>query len=89
MSQSFLKDPDSQLDYTISWLSWLNGDTIATSSWAAESGITIEDESNTTTTATVWLSGGTLGEVYLATNTIVTAGGRTDERSITLRVTEK
>lgn len=45
--------------------------------------------SNTTTKATVWLSGGTAGHIYTVTNRITAAVGRTDERSITLRVQDR
>ena len=41
---------------------------------------------NTTTTATVWLSGGTADTSYNIVNTIVTAGGRTEERTLTIAV---
>lgn len=89
MSQSFLKDPDATLDYAIDWSDWLDGDTIADSSWTASDGITIADDpapSHTTTVATVWLSGGTLGGMYDVTNRITTAAGRIADRTIVIRV---
>ena len=79
---TYSKDPDETLDYIINWATHLGSDTISSSSWVAETGITIDSDTNTTTTATVWLSGGTLGQFYLVTNTIVTDGGRTLEQSI-------
>lgn len=85
----YTKDPDSTLDYQIDWATWLDGDTITTSSWAADSGLTIDSDTNTVTTATVWLSGGTLGQRYEVTNTIVTTAGRTDERSFIVRIEER
>lgn len=81
-----MKDPDAIVDYTIDWTDWLAGDTIQTSTWTAPAGITVSSESETTTKATVFLSGGTAGKVYLVTNRIVTAAGRTEERSLTVRV---
>ena len=89
MARVFQHDPDADLDYTIDWESWLDSDTIATSTWVADSGITIESDSNTSTTTTVWISGGTAGSSYKATNHIVTAAGRAEDRTITLRVAEK
>lgn len=89
MPQVFTKDPEAILDYVVDWSDWLVGDTIATSTWVADSGITIDDDDNTTTTATVWLSGGTVGTVYEATNSIVTAAGREDDRTITVIVLER
>lgn len=84
------KDPDAVLDWVWDWNEWLDeGETITTSSFIVSVGITVDIESNTTKTATVWLSGGTSGQVYQVTNRIVTSSGRTDDRSITIRVTER
>ncbi len=83
------KDPDETKDFLINWairLTSLDSDTISSSSWVAEDGITIDSDTNTTTTATVWLSGGTIKEFYLVTNTIVTDGGRTLEQSIRIHM---
>ena len=87
--KTFTKDPDETKDFIINWalrMTRLGSDTIDSSSWIAETGITIDSDTNTTTTATVWLSGGTLKAYYLATNTIVTAGGRTLEQSIKIHM---
>ena len=91
MPEKFTKDPESTLDYMVDWNAenWLGDDTISSVSWEVAPGLTIENESNTTTTATVWLSGGTLGESYRVTNRIVTAGGREDDRTFSIRVREK
>lgn len=86
-----IKDPNAELDYVMDWSEWLTdiSDTLASSDWTAETGITIESDSNTTTRTTVWLSGGTANETYRVTNRIVTTGGRTDDRSILIRVVER
>ena len=55
----FVKDPDEVLDYSIDWSTWLDSDTISSSSWTVESGITKDSDSNDTTSTTIWLSGGT------------------------------
>jgi hypothetical protein len=89
MSQQFTKDPSATLDYSIDWSKWLADDTILTSEWTVPTGLTQMAASNTTTKATVWLSGGTAGQIYTVTNRISTAGGRTDERSIIIRVAER
>lgn len=90
MSQQFIKDPQAVLDYQCNWADWLpTGDTITASSWAVDSGITADSHSNTTTTATVWLSGGTDGQSYRVTNHITTAQGRTDDRTIVVKVRQK
>lgn len=88
MAQSFLKDPNATLDYSVDWADWLDGDSISTSAWVVDSGITVAVSpaaSNTADTATVWLSGGTLGESYTITNRITTAAGRIADRSIVIR----
>lgn len=86
---TFVKDPSAILDYAIDWSTWLGSDTIATSTWSASAGITINSNTNTTTRATVWLSGGTAGNTYQLTNTITTAGGRTDQRTIAVEVKDR
>lgn len=83
---SWVKDPSDVMDYMLNWATWLAGDAVATSSWEAESGITIDSSPFTATTATVWLSGGSAGRRYTVTNTIVTLGARTKQQSIRLAV---
>ncbi len=85
-SKDFIKDPDAVKDYTVDWAAWLGTDTIATSSWSVPGGVTSAAASNTTTRATVWLSGGTAQTDYEAYNTITTAGGRTDRAMIKIQV---
>lgn len=85
----FKKDPAAILDYSIDWSLWLNGDTIATSSWTVPAGLTKQSDTNNTSSTTVWLSGGTLGQTYTVTNRITTANGRTDERSILIKVEDR
>ena len=75
-----LKDAVAILDYQVDWTTWLAGDTISTATFTVGAGLTKASQSNTTATATVWLSGGTLGETYLVSHTITTAGGRTENR---------
>lgn len=87
--QYFVKDPNAVLDYQINWATWLGSDTIASVTWTVSTGITKDSQSNTTTTATIWLSGGTAGTTYECVCRIVTAGGRTDDRTIGIRVEEQ
>lgn len=89
MPRSFTKDPDEVLDYEIDWTKWLSGDdTISTSSWTVPSGITKDSDSITddTKSTKIWLSGGTDGTDYDLLNEIVTANGRTAQRTITIGV---
>jgi len=86
---TYNKDPTEVLDYTIDWTTLLDGDTISTSTWAVDTGITQDSESETATAAIIWVSGGTVDKQYTLTNTIVTAGGRTRVRSIAINVIER
>lgn len=84
---TFTKAPHAVLDYSIDWSKWLAGDQVETSEWSvSDPSLEATNEANTTTQATVWLSGGTAGQSYTVTNQITTAGGRTDERSFTVQV---
>lgn len=80
------KDPDAIKDYICDWAEWLNGDTIATSTWTVPVGITKVSDTHNNTEATIILSGGASGTTYTFVNRITTTGGRTDERSIQLKV---
>jgi hypothetical protein len=83
------KDPNAVVDYQINWAPWLDGDTIASSTWVVEAGITKVSDTFTNTTTTIWLSGGTTGP-YRLTNRIVTTNvtPRTQDRTITIRMRE-
>jgi hypothetical protein len=94
--KTFIKDPDSVLDYTLDWNGgspgpWLStGDTISTSAWTLSStGINGSTDSSTTTTTTINVRGGTAGEDYDLTNRITTANGLTTDRTIRIKVLEK
>jgi hypothetical protein len=91
MSQTFIKDVDAVLDYGVDWSNWLeSGDTISSSTWTiTPSSITTDSTENTTTQAKIWLSGGTVGTTYTATNRIVTNEGRTQDQSIYIKVVHK
>lgn len=84
-----VKDPQATLDYSFNWAAWLTIDTIAAVTWTVPSGITQTAAINTTTTATIWLSGGTVGTRYTVVCRITTAAGRIDERSLIVSVQQK
>lgn len=87
---AYKKDPNATLDFTWDWSDWLaSGDSIASVSAVATTGITVANQTNTTTSHTIWLSGGTAGTQYTVTSRITTAGGRTDDRSVQIRVEER
>jgi len=81
-------DPDAVVDYVIDWTKWLNGDNIATSLWALANA-TESSASNTTKTATVFISAAVAGKVVTMRNRITTTGGRTEDRTLRAKVREK
>jgi hypothetical protein len=85
---SFKKDPNATLVYTFDWGPYLTPllDTIASATWVVSSALTVVSQSNTDTTATAFVSGGVLDTSEILTCRIVTAGGRTDDRSVTLKI---
>lgn len=85
----FIQDPDAVLDYQVNWSSWLVGDTISTSTFVADTGLTVGATSHTTTTATVWISDGSLNGKYKVVNHITTDGGRENDHTIYFRIREQ
>lgn len=85
------KDPDDILDYQLIWTDRLApADTIATSVWLIDSGeITIDSDTFTDNTTTIWLSGGTAATNVILTNRITTAGGRQYDQSVSLNIVQK
>lgn len=95
------KDPDAVLDYKFDWKAetngngdsdWLaSGETISTRTVTVDSGITKDSDAltDTNTSVTVWLSGGTDGADYEVACKIVTSASRTDERTAKVPVRER
>ena len=89
MPRRFVKDPDAAADFMVDWSDKLAaGETISTSSWVVPTGITKDSDSESSTTATIWLSSGTVLQVYRITNRIVTNQSRTFDRTITVRINQ-
>ena len=87
---TFYKDPDAVLDYEYNWAAWLPaGDTITSYTVTIEDGLTKDSDTGTSTAVTFWVSGGTIGETYECTVHIVTAEGREDDRTRTIKVIER
>ena len=93
MTFSAIKDPQSVLDYAVDWSSWLaSGDTITSSSWSVsgpDSALVIDTDTNDDSSATVWLSGGSIALTYKVVNRVVTDQGRTDDRTIEIEIKNK
>ena len=96
--QNPLKDPSAVLDYVFDWTEWLaTGETIAVDSETgeklititADTGITVDSSTESDGKIIVWLSGGTAGVNYKVACLITTSAGRTDERTIWIKVTDR
>lgn len=89
MADEFIKHSDGVLDYIFDWTDWLEsvGDTISTATFAVlPSGLTLGANSHDGETATTWVSGGTNQGSYKIFCKIVTTGGRTETKHITVRI---
>lgn len=89
---TFIKDPAATLDYGFDWSAWLAADetiTTATVTVPDASALTVNSATHTTSLVTAWLSGGTVQMKYPVTCHIVTSAGRTDERTIQVRVQDR
>lgn len=83
------EDYDNEIDWNINAI--LGDDTITSSNFALvkDAGLTIESQSHTDTTATLWLSGGTLNRDAEIRNVIGTAAGRILVETIKLRIRKR
>lgn len=90
-TKRFCKTPDEVLDYKFDWSDWLQvGENIQTSTITVETGLTKDSTGEDTTSATVWLSGGTVDEDYTVVNKITTSNSptRTAQRTMFISVVE-
>ena len=88
--QNPLKDPSAVLDYVFDWTEWLaTVETITDHTITADTGITVDSSTESDGKVTVWLSGGTAGINYKVACLITTSAGRTDERTIWIKVVER
>ena len=88
--QNPLKDPSAVLDYVFDWTEWLaTVETITDHTITADTGITVDSSTELDGKVTVWLSGGTAGINYKVACKITTSAGRTDERTIWIKVTDR
>lgn len=85
------KDPDASTKYGLNWEPYLDGETILSSEWLPDDGITVEADEFTDTSTSVILSGGTLHEHYKVTNRVTisgSAGIETEDRTIIVPIRE-
>lgn len=91
------KDPDASELYEMDWSDWLpTGETITTSTWlitGPDNALTSDNDSimDGSTSTRVRLVGGTIGDKYVVTNRIVTAGtpAQNTDRSFTLLIRQQ
>jgi len=89
-NNQYLKDPSAVLDWMFDWSDWLaSGETITDHTITADTGITVDSSTEDAGKVTVWLSGGTAGINYKVACLITTTEGRTDERTIWIKVVER
>lgn len=87
----FLKDPAAVIDYAVDWqAAYLAGATIIDSRWVVvPDGLMVAAASHDAGRSTVTLSGGARGAVYRLTNRVTFSDGRSDERSLDVRVEDR
>jgi hypothetical protein len=84
-----VKDPDSNLFYSMDWSDWLAaGETIVSQTVTAPAGGELDVDSVTRTGAVIrWrVTGGVNRKNYVITVRIVTSANQTEERSVRYRV---
>ena len=94
MGGPYMKDPEAVIDYSIDWQAGylLVGEQITASSWfimpqGAVSDLAIDQiPAIIAGVASVFVKSGVAGKSYQLTNRITTNQGRTDERSLTIKV---
>jgi len=88
--QNPLKDPSAVLDYVFDWTEWLAaGETITDHTITADTGIMVDSSTEDAGKVTVWLSGGTAAINYKVACLVETSAGRTDERTLWIRVVDR
>lgn len=98
VGQYILKDPASTLTYEVDWTDWMpTGDTISSSSFAvstvsgdtAAMSISLSGRVPSTERVYAKITGGSAGNTYTITNTVITDGGSTDVRRFRIKVEER
>lgn len=81
------KAPGTEINYSFEWADWLStGTTIQSSTWAADTGLTVAALSIQGSKTTATISGGTNGVAYRARNTVEADNGETDTREVVVVV---
>lgn len=88
---AFKKDPDATLDYTFDWSAYLTaeGDSIVSIQWVLSSGLVLVSQVFSSTAPSAFVSGGVLDAAETLTCRITTSGGRIDDRTAVLNITQR
>ncbi len=85
---TFKKVAAAVIDYAVDFTAYLNGDTLATKTVTAESGLTVDSSAISGDDIRAFVSGGTAGTTYSLYFGFTTAAGITDERTVKIAVVE-
>lgn len=84
----YAKKPAARLDYGFDWTAWLDGATLATSTWvASDASLTINGQAIVGNVTSAFASGGIAGHADEVRNTVTDNGGRSSSRTLTVHVT--
>lgn len=86
MPQGFKQAPAANKDYAFDWSDELGDDTISSYSLVAHGALTLSSPSASSTAVTFSVTGGQREHIYVVTCQVVTAGGRTHEKTMNLVV---
>lgn len=94
-----VKDPGSEITYTVDWGDWLpTSSNLSASTWtistvAGDGNLALANEGDGITNSNQWayitVSGGTHGNTYVLKNTITTTDGTVDVRRFRVRVEDR
>ncbi len=90
----YLKDPGASIDYSFDWnAGYLSGQTVTGSVWQTRpielGGVAVISSAATAVQTSALVNGGVPGHVYHLTNSVTFSDGRSDERSVVLRVEDR
>lgn len=81
------KSPTAKLDYGHDWTDWAeDADTIVSSAWVNDAGITRSGDAVTGLTTYAFFDGGTSGGRYFTTNTVTWVSGRISVKTFSIVV---
>jgi hypothetical protein len=90
MTGVFGQDPEEDFDYQFDFTYLLvDLETISTYELTVPDGITVDNDSNSDTAVTFWVSGGTAGETYHITCEVTTSAAREYVSSIDITIYNK